>query len=90
MPLNSSEFINSCTFISFLKRLTRLHPHVVQEEIYSTLIMIYLTLVLPEPAASTIIIPLAIVSGFVQIKEVFQLFEHLLSYVGSVCHDLHV
>lgn len=52
--------------------------------------MIYLTLVLPEPAASTIIIPLAVVSGFVQIKKVFRLFGHLLSYGGSVCHDLHM
>lgn len=65
-----------------------MRPHVIQEEIYSFLTVIYLTLVLPKRTASIIIIPLAIVSGFVRVKVVYRLFEHFLSSGASIHHDL--
>lgn len=48
-----------------------MHLHVIQEEIYSFLTVIYLPLVFPKPAASAVTIPLPIVFGFVQVKEAY-------------------
>lgn len=66
VPLNSSGFINSCIFMHItwrfylLRRLARLHQHIIQELIHSLWTVICLTLVILEPAVSTVTIPVAI------------------------------
>jgi len=66
------------------------HPHVINLLLYSFLTVIYLTLVVPEPAASATTILLAVMPGFVRVEEVYWLFEHFLSCGASIHYDLQM